>query len=51
MTLAAGYHGLVSQAAQVIMVYLVTMAYYIALGLQSSASALIGNQIGNANIV
>ena len=51
MKLAAGYHGIVSQATQVIMIYLLTMAYFGVLGLQSSAATLIGNQIGNANIV
>ena len=33
------------------MIYLLTIAYFGVLGLQSSAATLIGNQIGNANII
>lgn len=51
MTLATGYLGIVSQAAQVVMIYLLSMSFTAILGLQSPCGTLIGNQIGNANVI
>lgn len=51
MTLAAGYFGITSQAAQVIMIYFLSLSFTAIMGAQSPFSTLIGNQIGNANVV
>ena len=51
MTIASGYFGIVSQAAEVIMIYLLSLSYMSVLGLQSTTGTLIGNQIGNANVI
>jgi Na+-driven multidrug efflux pump len=49
MTLASGLVGIDEQAFQVILINLLTLNYMIGSGMQSSASTVVGNQIGYGN--
>lgn len=49
MTLASGFVGIDDQAFQVILINLLTLNYMIGSGMQSSASTVVGNQIGYGN--
>lgn len=50
MTLASGLVGIDDQAFQVILINLLNLNYMIGSGMQSSASTVVGNQIGYGNV-
>ena len=49
MTLASGLVSIDDQACQIILINLLNLNYMMGSGMQSSASTVIGNQIGNGN--
>lgn len=49
MTLASGLVSIDDQACQIILINLLNLNYMMGSGMQSSASTLIGNQIGYGN--